>query len=89
MDATEEKDSIPPAVLDLEAEERAKSANGRVWLARFYDKTQSWGWVPQDKLYVLGDDATDELFLAGKERPGAKSVFRSTHVKNSCRAAFT
>jgi len=80
---------VPQAVLDLEEEEKAKAPGGRVWLTRFYDKTQSWGWITLDKIAPLGEDPEiDEMYLAGKERPGGKSVFKSSHVKSSCRAAY-
>jgi hypothetical protein len=89
VDPIKDRERIPQNVLDLEEEEKSKAPHGRVWLARFYDKLQSWGWVTAEKLHLLGEDeAVDEQFLAGKDRPGAKSVFKSTHVKNSCRAAY-
>ncbi|WVQ81240.1 hypothetical protein IAT38_003362 [Cryptococcus sp. DSM 104549] len=86
VDLEDDRDQVPDAVLEMEDEERrlAKAAGKGVWLVRFYDSSDSHGWIQEDKLDMLGEDAaTDEMYLAGKTTSGGKSVFKSSNAKAS------
>lgn len=85
IDPIKEAETVPQSVLDLEASETA--THGKVWLARFFDKGQSWTWCPIDRLRLFGvDPALDAQYLAGRDH--GKKKFRSSHVKASCKKAY-
>jgi NuA3 HAT complex component NTO1 len=54
----DETDPIPKTLLDRREElARNNAANGgRVWLVRFFDKQNSYGWIPASRLDLLSSD---------------------------------
>ncbi|KAK4684585.1 hypothetical protein P7C73_g5593, partial [Tremellales sp. Uapishka_1] len=86
IDPDDEESHVPTIVLDLG--EEIRQAGSRVWLVRFFDKQASYGWMPRERLDMLGEvDAIDQMYLAGKERVRTKS-FKTSSIRQACRKAY-
>ncbi|OCF39768.1 hypothetical protein I317_06430 [Kwoniella heveanensis CBS 569] len=70
VDPTDEED-IPRDVFAHEAIERnlAASKGKAIWLVRFFDATNSYGWVIEDRLEALGDDEGECMIDHGLVSP--------------------
>ncbi|RXK35381.1 hypothetical protein M231_07371 [Tremella mesenterica] len=65
-----------------------KPSNRKTWLVRFYDPSNSFAWIGEDRLDLLGEsDEIDEMYNAGKERKGGKS-FKTNHIRQGVRKAY-
>lgn len=67
VSALDDYDEIPEGTWRAQPD---KGPQERVWLVRFFDKGQSWGWCPLGRLEALGDDE-GELCRSGLHVDGA------------------
>jgi hypothetical protein len=56
VDPEEERPTLSPSVFKEEARARAASKDQKVYLVNFFDKSNTYGWITEQKLDVLGVD---------------------------------
>jgi hypothetical protein len=56
VDAEEEQEQLSPSVFKEEARVRASAKGSKIYLVNFFDKHNTYGWIPENKLDMLGED---------------------------------
>lgn len=78
MDPVEDEKQIPNAVKAL------RPKGEKVWLVRFFDSQSSFGWIPRNRLDLLGAlDEIDEWHLACRDKSS-----KSGRMKKTVREAY-
>ncbi|KAF5362396.1 hypothetical protein D9756_002180 [Leucocoprinus leucothites] len=72
---------VPRNILQgcLEAQEKRKA---NLYILRFFDKNQSWQYLPHDRLLLLGEDSDVDADMQAKQR------WKSSGVRRDCCDAF-
>jgi hypothetical protein len=56
VDADQEQKLLSPSVFKEEARVRASAKGSKIYLVNFFDKHNTYGWIPENKLDMLGED---------------------------------
>ena len=55
-DPEEERQTLSPSVFKEETRARAAAKGQKVYLVNFFDKLNTYGWITEQKLDMLGED---------------------------------
>jgi len=71
VDPEEERQLLSPSVFKEEARVRASSKGSKIYLVNFFDKNNTYGWIPEHKLDLLGVDDGSCSLSVPSHRPWA------------------
>ncbi|TFK17664.1 hypothetical protein FA15DRAFT_313371 [Coprinopsis marcescibilis] len=76
---------VPPNIVrdHKETKQRRKI---KLYIVRFYDRTNSWQYLPRDKLMLLGEDSQLDSDMLAPQSLHQK--WKSTSARQNCRDAF-
>ncbi|EAU90763.2 bromodomain and PHD finger-containing protein 3 [Coprinopsis cinerea okayama7 len=76
---------VPPNIVaDFKATRTKRKI--KLWIVRFYDRTNSWQYLPREKLHLLGEDSKLDADMLAPQSVHQK--WKSASARQTCRDAY-